>query len=345
MVKSRFFIRSLGVVALLGVSACASATAAPTAQPVASSAPSSQPSPTTSSGGGAQTVVTISSPSPSVSQLPLYVAVDEGFFQKHGIDGKIEQLSNTAAQSALSAGDVQFTSSSADAVNGEVNGFPFKIVYAISDSTPWTLVGKAEDSTLADLRGKTVSTNTPGNSPYEYLEAGFKAAGMSLSDVNLLYLTATQDDYAALLAGQVDAAVLSPPFDVEAEQQGYHEIAFLANDLQLPATGLVTSASYIQQHRDAVVKTILALLDAEDWIKATPDGASAIIAKYVNVSQDVAMQSYTKEVGVLTKTGETDPQSISQQLQILSSTSGKTITIDPQSTVDFGPLQDARAQR
>src|SRR4051812_13606436 len=46
--------------------------------------------------------IKISNPSPAVSILPFYAAIDQGFFQQHGLDASIVQLPGRVAQTALS---------------------------------------------------------------------------------------------------------------------------------------------------------------------------------------------------------------------------------------------------
>ncbi|HEV7666164.1 MAG TPA: ABC transporter substrate-binding protein, partial [Chloroflexota bacterium] len=225
------------------------------------------------------------------------------------------------------------------------NGLPFKIVFSAWERAPWTLVGKAELATMADVRGKIVGTNRPGSAPYSYLEAGLARAGLAIPDVSILFLNATQDDYAALLAGQVDAAVLSPPFDLQAEAQGFHEIAFLGDTLQVPYTGLATSADYIQAHRPVVVNVIRGLLDAEDWIRAHPEASAAHFQAYLGVSPEIAQQAYEKAVRTLTTTGETQPEGIKQQITIVGAALNREVQLDPATVVDFGPLGEARTNR
>jgi ABC-type nitrate/sulfonate/bicarbonate transport system substrate-binding protein len=257
----------------------------------------------------------------------------------------MQQMAGNVGQTALLKSEIQFLSSPTDSINGAASGLPFKIVFSAWERAPWTLVGKSELATMADVRGKIVGTNRPGTAPYSYLEAGLAQAGLSVQDITILFLSATQDDYAALLAGQVDAAVLSPPFDLQAEAQGFREIAFLGGNLQVPYTGLATSTEYLQAHRDVVVGVIRGMLDAEDWIRAHPAESATHIQQYLNVAPEIAQAAYQKMVGSLTKTGETQPEGIKQQIGIVAAALNRVVELDPDSVVDFGPLREARASR
>lgn len=111
------------------------------------------------------TSVSISVASPAVSGLPLYVAVQEGFFKAHGVDMTPMAMAANVGQTALMKGEIQFLSSPTDAITGAANGLPFKIIYSAWERAPWTLVGKAELATMADVRGKTIGTTAPAPRP------------------------------------------------------------------------------------------------------------------------------------------------------------------------------------
>jgi NitT/TauT family transport system substrate-binding protein len=344
------------LVALAVLLAAEAACAGPGARPAAPSSAAAPAAPAATSAAnpatsapaavpGPLTPITISNPSPAVSILPFYAAIEAGFFTRQGLDASIVKLAGSSAQTALSKGEIDFMNSPSEAVIGASNGFPFKIVFAAWDRAPWTLVGKTEFQSLPNLRGKVVATNRPGTAPYSYLDAALKKAGMTVNDVSILYMTATQDNYAALIAGQMDAGVLSPPFDAQAAEQGFHEIQFLGDLLEIPYIGLATTESYVQTHRAEVKGAIRALLDAEDWIRAQPAEAVALLVKYIEVTPAVAERSYQRMLPLLTKTGETSLDGIRQSLAIQAEVTSREITLDPQTVVEFGPLREVRAGR
>jgi ABC-type nitrate/sulfonate/bicarbonate transport system substrate-binding protein len=166
---------------------------------------------------------------------------------------------------------------------------------------------------------------------------------MTVNDVSILHLTATQDDYAALIAGQVDAAVVSPPFDAQAAEQGFHEVQFLGDLLDIPYIGLATSESYIREHPTTVTAAIRGLLDAEDWLRTHPAEGGALLVKYLEVNPTIAERTYQRMVPLLTTSGEVSIEGIRQSLALQAEVTGREIAVDPQTIVDFGPLRETRA--
>src|SRR5581483_1547424 len=242
---------------------------------------------------------------------------------------------------ALSKGESDFTDSPSNSLEGASRGLPFKVVFSAWQKSSWTLYGKAQYKTIADLKGKTIGTNQAGSTPYLYMTEGFKRAGLQPSDFKIVSSSGTQVTYTTLLTGQFDAAVLSPPFDAQAEEAGFHEIQFLGDYLQLPYVGLATNTTYLQAHRPQVVATIKAMLDANRWLKSHIPEAASLIEKYSGADPTAAMHSAEKMMPLLSETGEAAPEGIQQALDIQAQATGQKIDLKPDQVVDYGPLHEA----
>ena len=311
----------------------------------ASATASAKPSaaPQWSAGDPSGDAVRISYASPALSGLPLYAALSGGFFGRRHLMVTMLKLPSTAAITALSKGEIDMVNQPALAIQGASRGLPFKVVLSLWREAPWTLVGKSELKSLKDLKGKVVATTAVGNSPYLYLEAALTKVGMNInSDVKVISSRGTEDSFAFLLAGKVDATVVSPPFDAQAEAQGFHQIAFLGEALDLPYVGLGTTTDYIQQHRPVVVRTIRALLDADDWLKAHPDDAASLSERYVGTKPELAKKAVATMLPLLTTTGETTSVGMQQALDAQAQVTHTKIDLKPSELVDYGPLQEAK---
>src|SRR5581483_5207508 len=132
--------------------AAAAACSAPQARPAAPAPPAAPANASDAAAPGVATTeaapgrlipITISNPSPAVSILPFYAAIDAGFFARQGLDASIVKLAGSSAQTALSKGEIDFMNSPSEAVIGARNGVPLKIGFAAWDRAPWKLGGKA----------------------------------------------------------------------------------------------------------------------------------------------------------------------------------------------------------
>ena len=104
--------------------------------------------------------------------------------------------------------------------------------------------------TLADLEGKTIGVNAPGNILYLLAASALADAGLSLSGVHFAYYPLPQ--MAAMLkAGKIAAAVLPEPFASQAEQaMALSQLADLDQGatVAFPVQGCAVTRQWAAQH-------------------------------------------------------------------------------------------------
>ncbi len=285
--------------------------------------------------------IKISYASPAVADIPFFAAVTYDFFKQEHLNVTMVQLAANIAVTALSKGETDFGDSPSNTIAGATRGLPMKVVYSAWSRTPWTIYGKADVKSLADLKGRNLGTNLAGSSPYIYMQAGLKKAGLSERDLKIFSSPGTQVTFTQLIAGQVDAAVLSPPFDAQAEAAGFHEVMFLGDLLQLPYVGLGANTNVLSTKRPQAVATIRALVEANKWLKGhIPEGAE-LIERYSGAPPDIARKSAQRMIPLLSDTGEIVPEGVQQALDIQAEETHTKVDQKPADVVDWGPLHEA----
>ncbi len=290
--------------------------------------------------------VRVSYASPAASEIPYYAALAQGFFQQQHIKVTQYMMPPSVSITALSKGETDIIDAPTNAIEGATRGLPLKVIFSAWQRSPWTLVGKKEITSVAQLKGRPVGTNQAGSTPYIYLETGLKKAGLTKNDVHIVSSGGTVLTYQNLIAGQVDAAVVSPPFDAQAELAGFHEIQFLGDLLDLPYIGAGSSVSYLSAHRDETVRFLRALIDANRWIKAHPAETGDLIVKYIGAPPDAAKRTAEKMIPNLEQdTFEASPRGLQQALDIQAEITGTKTDLKPEQIVDYGPLHEALAKQ
>jgi NitT/TauT family transport system substrate-binding protein len=327
------------------ISAAPAASQAPIAAASSGAQPAASTAQTTAKFAGGDPngdEIKISYASPALSGLPFYAALSEGFFAQQHLNVTMLKLPSTAAITALSKGEIQFMDSPTGAMQGATRGLPLKVVLSLWQESPWALVGKTELKSIDDLRGKVVGTSAVGNTPYLYLEAALKKAGMDItSDVKIISTRGTEDSYAFLIGGKVDAVVISPPYDAKAEAQGFHEVAFLGDALDLPYIGLGTTTAFIDQHHDQVVRMIRALIHANHWLQSHGAEAARLTETYLGVSPAIAKTSTDKLLPLLSTDGELSVKSAQEEIDIQQRFTHATSAVPAGDMIDLAPLHEA----
>ena len=296
-------------------------------------------------GDPAGTPIKISYATAALADLPFYAALDQDFFRQQRLSVQMIQMASNAATTALAKGDIDFADSTTSIIIGASRDLPLRVIFAAWDKSPWTVIGKPQYQSLLDLRGKIIADNQASSTGDYYLNAALRRVGLAQTDVTVVHNANTEATYTILMSGNVDAAVLAPPHDAQAEQGGYRELAYLGDDLDLPYGGLSTNLDTLTNRRPLAVAAVRALIDSVRWLKSHPDGAADLLERYTGTSREIARRTAEKQVPRLSDRYEFSAESIRQTIAQQVETTGEAIDMPPEQAVDYGPLREALGQR
>ncbi|MDQ7903599.1 ABC transporter substrate-binding protein [Phytohabitans sp. ZYX-F-186] len=221
----------------------------------------------------------------SMASAVFLYGLEKGIFDRHGLDVEMTYVTPAAAQAALLAGDVD-VAFDGDELMRAVGAAGRGKVFMTSGGMPFAIFSD-EPLTVPGLRGRTISSTTPGSSFSSALTKTLRDAGLDpAKDVKIVYLQTVAAQYAALKAGTVDAVLLSPPTTVKARQEGLHKVADIA-DKTAPAVFAVTEG-YLDANRPAVLAFVKAMAEATRTARDDPQGLADSFLK-ANPDLDAAL--------------------------------------------------------
>ena len=164
----------------------------------------------------------------SVTIWPAIVADKKGYFKDEGLDFDfINSGASTRSVQQVAAGSAPIGSSSmVDTHARHRQGRQgSRCSSTASRSARHSLIGAKGIKSVAELKGKRVMTGGVGDITNLWWIAMAKANGLDPEkDVELLFSGATSARLAALVAGAVDATMLSTPQSFQAVQNGYADL-------------------------------------------------------------------------------------------------------------------------
>jgi len=186
------------------------------------------------------------------SRAPLWIAKEEGLFEKYGLDGRLVVIpAGNTALSALVTGDVQIIAApGSTTMVSAVRGLPVVIVGTFG-SADWKLVAHPSITSAKDLKGKTIGISRPGTTiDFSARRALLKLGLVPGKDVNVLStgLGESIKRIMLMIQGRFDATLASPDNIDEVESRGM-KVSVLAD---LPKLGIYTSVSDLSATRDFV---------------------------------------------------------------------------------------------
>ena len=259
----------------------------------ACSTPSSAAPEGSASARGELTAVTVGV-IPIVDVAPIYLGVETGVFEAHGLDVTLELAEGGAAiVPAVADGTYQFGFSNVTSLlTASSTGVPLKVVAPGNFSTgqpgrDFSAVVTSAGSGIegaAGLAGKTVAVNSLKNIGDTTVRAVVDAAGGDPQAVEFVEM-GFPDMPAAVVSGQVDAAWVVEPFVTTAVDQGARIISsnFVETDPDLLVAAYFTSDQMIAEDPQTVEAFTAAIQEALTYATAHPDETRAILDTYTEI--------------------------------------------------------------
>ena len=168
--------------------------------------------------------------------LPVWVAQQQGFFAKNGVDVKLSFTPNSVflinsmfeskADIALASFDnvVAYQEGQGEADSEKRTAPPDLFAFMGGDNGFLSLVAAPGLRTFSDLRGKTASVDAMTTGFAFALREMAATNGLSDSDLKYVKAGATGNRYRELMAGKQDVTLLRTPFEILATDKGYETI-------------------------------------------------------------------------------------------------------------------------
>jgi NitT/TauT family transport system substrate-binding protein len=220
---------------------------------------------------------------------PIYVAQNEGYFTKNGLNVTINYYaSGQAAVQGLLNNQVDIAGTTEyPIVACAFNGNPVSIIATMDKDQAFYLTGRKDlgIKNISDLKGKTIGL-PQGTIGEFYLGRLLELNGLTMSDVTIVNTSMTSAA-GAIENGKVDAVVVSQPYSYDILQQlGTNGIQWSAQNGQSAFDNLAANNDWITGNPKTVVEFLKALNQAEDFIVKNPAAAEATQQTLLNNTDD-----------------------------------------------------------
>lgn len=234
-----------------------------------------------------KTKVVLNEVAHSIFYAPMYVAIEEGYFQEEGID--LELVTGFGADKTMTAvlsdsADIGFMGSEASIYTYNEGATDHVVNFAqLTQRAGNFLVARQEmpDFTWEDLKGTDVLGGRKGGMPQMVFEYILKQNGIDpAKDVAIDQSIDFGSTAAAFAEGQADFTVEFEPGATSLEQEGKgYVVASLGTDSgYVPYTAFSAKQSYLDENPDLIQGFTNALQKGMDFVQAhTPEEIAAVI--------------------------------------------------------------------
>ena len=225
-----------------------------------------------------------------------WVAKDLRIFDKQGLDVDVIMITGGARSVAtLLSGSTQFGTGSATApLLATARGSDIKIIAASYNKFPYAFIAKPDIRSPKDLRGKKISILNYGGSNDLALQLALKEWGIRQQEVIVIIGGDAPTRLAGLMAGSIDATILSPPQLTKAVQAGYRALADMGDmSANFTQSSLYLKGSSLRENRDRAKRFLRAYAEAAHVIKTDRERTSKVFAKRMRIEEpDILKATY-----------------------------------------------------
>lgn len=237
---------------------------------------------------------------PVSTVAPMYIGVDEGYFEEAGLDVEVVTVQDeSAAIASVLSGDLDFAfSTTASIVQAQSKGFPVGVVSGLSQSEnteeSTSLLTSAESgiTSVSDLEGAEISVNSLHGQSELGIRVAADKAGVPQDSISFVAMP-FPEAVTALGANRVNAAGLVAPFSASAENNGAKMIIDdYYQELYPDATTTVwfTSREYSEANSETVQAFDQAIVESYAYAAENDKRVIEELPKYTETPKEVAAE-------------------------------------------------------
>ncbi|MGE5220535.1 MAG: ABC transporter substrate-binding protein [Chloroflexota bacterium] len=289
------------------------------------------------------TKVVMTTGSLSEREGALYIAQDQGFFRKYGLDVNLVQVRNgPVGMSALSSGEslLHWGSVSGANLGAIAEGADLVFAAGFINKLTGTFVANPKIKTPVELKGKSLGVNSLSGGAWIFTMLTLDYWGLR-PDRDNIQLRALGDNSVvsqALLAGNVDGAYLGYTFSKIVQSKGFRMLADMAK-LPIPyqGSGIITRRSAIASSSATLENALRALLDAVAFIRNLENKPQVLksLAKGLRLKRiEDAEEGYQTIVGIYEKKIYPSVDGIRNVIRLLGASNEKVRRLKAEDLVD-----------
>jgi NitT/TauT family transport system substrate-binding protein len=240
---------------------------------------------------------------PDAQNLALFVAQDQGFFKKRGLEVEIAFTpSSPALREGLANGSHQIVHAAVDNAVAMIEVAKADAVIVAGGGNGATeLMVRPEINSFADLRGKTGVVDATNTAYALIMYKMLEMKGVKRGEYKVLSAGGCPQRLEAMRKDPVNAfSMLYPPCTVLAEQEGFRSFG-AGVDVVGPyqAAGIFVMRPWAKANADTLVKYVQAVIEGYRYAAAPANkmAAATSLSKHLKIDADTAMKSLVYEIG------------------------------------------------
>ena len=281
-----------------------------------------------------------------VAGLVHYLAVEDGFYARHGVEVSSAAIGNAATLvAAVMSGEAAMGATAMEAMlSAAAGGGPLTIVGSQLTGIASSVIAQPGIRAPQDLRGKRLGV-TSFTSP-THTAALLYLRGVGLrpgDDVAVTPIGGMPEIRAALQSGGLDSATITPPLSYALARDGYTELADLSTlDLKYHQAVLFTTRTGLQERPDVVRSILAGYAEAQRAVLTDQAAAQRVLAKWVDVTEPQDLEkAYALALRGFAAGPTVDLEAVQTVIDLLAESNPEVGSLQAAVVVDNRPVNEA----
>lgn len=233
------------------------------------------------------------------------VARDRGYYRQEGLDAQLIVMPSALGTQALLGGNVKFSTAGGAGLLPILRGAPIRFMFTTFSRPMFWLYSRSDIRSVENLKGKKVGVSSLGSGPDSLLREILKKHGLDGGrDVAIMPVGSGTARFFALQAGTVDAAMLSIPANLMAQDAGFRELVSFIDQEWIELQGTINVTDHLLASDPTLVeKFIRATLKGFIHFRDLRSQTIGILIRFLRVKEDAAAKIYELMRPSLTQDG------------------------------------------
>lgn len=275
--------------------------------------------------------------SASATQMSLWLAKEGNYYEKNGLNVEVISIpgSSLALQAMLSGELPIIQAGGAGPIQANLSGTDTVIIATIAKKFSWWIFSQPNINRMEDLKGKIFGTTRFGTQSDLASRIALRRYGIDPErDITMVQTGGPAETIAAIVAGKIHAAAVSPPATLQAKKLKLKELLNLSKlDVEYHVNGLVTTRRFIKSNEDTVRRFLRAYIEGAARALKDKPFAMKTMAKYFR-TDDRELLEETYELVIRDFNMPPYPAGIAALIQGLENQFPKARSTKPEEFID-----------
>jgi ABC-type nitrate/sulfonate/bicarbonate transport system substrate-binding protein len=281
------------------------------------------------------------------SLLPIWIAQDQGYFRRAGVDVELIWMQSSLSANALLAGEVDVIFGSPQVpltLLSSKNPPSFVSIGAWASSTEHWLVVNPSIKSVKELEGKVLATSRPKSADHGYQLAILERNGVDTRRITFLSAGGQSGRVAAVESGKVMGSVLNRYYALVLKRKGFQLIEKLERtDYPFPPAIFLVARESLQSKRASLKAFLAGLIEATKRQKTDRDLCLRLLRKHLRLDGSEVIEAAYQDGLTVSYPYFTERQ-FQVSLDLLNKSLGQSMDLSYQRIVDHSIVEEiARA--